>query len=145
MPTHRMHLKGPWQCEWLSPADVSVASIERVKMPIDWRSVFGEQAGRARLRRKFHKPTNLDADERVFIVFDGIGGRGEVRLGDQVLGQVDETVSTASFEITAALQPANELLVDLEFDPSRHLEMAGGLWGPVAIEIRTAEESQPES
>lgn len=139
MPNHRIHLKGPWQCEWLSPADVPAASVQRVKMPSDWRSVFGEQAGRVLLRRKFHKPTNLDAEEIVSLVFDGIGGRGEVRLDDQLLGTVDETVTTLAFEITALLQPTNELLVELDFDPRQDPETAGGLWGPVAIEIRSTE------
>jgi beta-galactosidase/beta-glucuronidase len=145
MSNHRIHLKGPWQCEWLSPTDVPAASIQRVKMPIDWRSVFGEQAGRVVLRRKFHKPTNLDADETVFVVFDGISGRGDVRLDDQILGPVEETVTTLSFEITALLQPTNELLVELDFDPHRNPDTDGGLWGPVAIEIRSTEESQPDT
>ncbi|MGH7129010.1 MAG: NRDE family protein, partial [Planctomycetaceae bacterium] len=80
---HRIHLRGPWDYEWLSTsADsrIAVAPAGRMKMPASWRDRFGEAAGTVRFRRRFHRPTNLEPRERVFLVFDGIGGRGSVSL-----------------------------------------------------------------
>lgn len=142
MLPHRMHLKGPWQYEWLGPSDALPPDVEpagRLKMPAEWRTSFGSAAGTARFRRRFNRPTNLDADERVFVVLDGVGGTGEARLDDRRLGTVDGAQGSAAFDVTDLLKPANELVVELEFDPAVDESVRGGLWGPVAIEIRRAE------
>jgi hypothetical protein len=152
MQRHRIHLKGPWECEWLEPIDRSNDHLRspdrhrpgtaatpvslRVKMPVDWRKVFGCVAGRIRFRRRFGRPTNLGPDERLFVVFDGIGGMGNVWLGRRKLGQVDSHQTTARFELTGLLETRNELVVELRFDPEQSPGQPGGLWGPVAIEIQ---------
>ena len=148
---HRIHLKGPWECEWLEPIDRSAAlhgpdlhgpetaptpvSL-RVTMPAEWRQMFGCVAGRIRFRRKFGQPTNIGPRERLFIVFDGIGGKGNVWLGQRKLGDVDNRQATARFEVTGLLETRNELIVELSFDPDQSPNQLGGLWGPVAIEIQ---------
>jgi len=143
-----MHLKGPWQFEWIDQSTPSGPShVEgenspllrqgRAKMPADWRSLFGEASGCVRFRRRFHCPTNLEPREQVFIVFDGVGGAARVALNENLLGTSTHDGTTAEFDITDLLEPANELVVDLEFDTSRAEATDGGLWGPVAIEIRS--------
>lgn len=143
-----MNLKGPWDYEWLSghtprsepstgtPPGSAPAAGGRIKLPAEWRSVFGSSAGTVRFRRRFGRPTNLDPDERVDLVFDGVGGAVRVLLNGQPLGLIRDTDAAARFDVTTLLQPRNEVTVDVAFDPSRHPDKPGGLWAAVALEIR---------
>jgi hypothetical protein len=162
---HRIHLKGPWHYEWLGGVQPPVPGLpavpvggtpvtrssgrdparprrlpgeHRVHMPTTWQSLFGDTAGTARFRRRFHRPTNLDPDERVFLVFDGIGGRAEIRLNGRQFSSIDAAACPAGFDVTALLAPRNELTVDVVFDPDKVPGQPGGLWAPVALEIRGA-------
>jgi len=167
MPVHRIHLKGPWEYDWLGPAPSAIVSPRtpadyarpdeappaeapadafaahgRVHMPCDWETLFGPRPGRARFTRRFHRPTNLEAGDSVRLVFDGLGGTSEVTLNDAAITPVarpavDSTAAppALTFEITPLLQPANRLIVEVEFAPGRDAAARGGLWGPVALEI----------
>jgi beta-galactosidase/beta-glucuronidase len=140
---HRIHLKGPWEFAWLSsPAfsrEAAPAEAEcflddrRIRMPVAWQAAFGDLAGTVQFRRHFNWPTNLDPGERAFVVFDGIGGTGDVRLNDEPLGTI--AGGTASFEVTERFQSRNLLVVTLTFDPRAAGESPGGLWAPVVLEI----------
>lgn len=174
MIPHRMHLRGPWTFEWLttpgdqqSPAgssdnsqeasadtsptrsgslsrDATDGQVGRVKMPAHWHSLFGEQGGTVRFRRRFQCPTNLDPHEHVFIVFDGIGGSARVAVNETELGTIEFDHTTADFEMTQHLRPSNVLTVDVEYNPEDQSAIPGGLWGPVAIEIRSDETPHTE-
>ena len=145
MPVHRIHLKGPWEYEFVAvprsdggvsrDASAAVSKSGRVTMPADWRSLFGSLAGRATFRRRFHKPTNLDPEERVWIAFDGLNGHANVQLNGQDLGTLSGT-SSGRLDVTGALQPFNELTVELDYDDRRD-GSPGGLYAPVAIEIES--------
>jgi len=132
MPTHRIQLKGPWDVQRLDQNKPPV----RVFMPAAWGEVFGDSPGLAQFRRKFNQPTNLEAHERVWIVFEGVGGEGLVRINGQELGTITAESTTAEFEVTQQLALHNELLVELtvvaESGPGTEL----GLWGAVVLEIR---------
>lgn len=105
-------------------------------MPGTWRSVFGDAAGTVRFRRRFGCPTNLDANERVILVFDGIAGTGKICLNDHLLGKIPPDCEAAEYEITPILKSTrNEVVAELHFDPGSS-DKPGGLWGPVALEIR---------
>ena len=138
-----MRLHGPWQYEWLSqdPSDSIVPRTGRVKIPIQWKSLFGDVAGKACFRRRFHKPTNLEAHERVYIVLEEIKGRVQISINDSVLGTADNPQETIDYEITEYLEPFNELSVEIEFDPAATSRKEDStpviLWECVAIEIRT--------
>lgn len=146
---HRMHLKGPWHYEWLgnpfrptgkknstqSPREVPLTG--RVKLPASWQELFGAVSGRTRFRRRFHCPTNLDSHEHVFVVFDGIGGTAEISVNGNQLGTVADGPQREGFDITDLLQPANELFVEITFDAESSTDRPGGLWAPVALEIRS--------
>ena len=152
---HRIHLRGPWECERLVPIDrltvlpsddlrgsdlcdhetVPTSDSCRVTMPVEWRRLFEGVSGRMRFRRRFGRPTNIGPNERLFVVFDGVGGMGNVWLGQRKLGHIDNRQSTARFELTGLLEARNELIVELSFDPEQSPDQPGGLWGPVAIEI----------
>lgn len=148
MQPHRMHLRGPWQYEWLSAQPgtfdapklqepPSIAESGRVKMPASWESLFGDISGRVRFRRRFHRPTNLDANEQVWIVFDGIGGSGQVLINGERLAEFGDRQTSLEFDVTRRLSVSNELVVDLEHSADQRGARPGGLWGLVAIEIRS--------
>lgn len=138
MYPHRIRLRGPWECEPLRRGSSSSppASGEgplpapfRMPMPCRWREAgLPGFTGRVRFRRSFGYPGRIDAHERVWLTFAGIGGEAEVRLNDHLLGRI---ASACEFEATALLRPRNELVVEIEGTAEQ-----GGLWGEVALEIR---------
>jgi hypothetical protein len=84
--------------------------------------------GRVQFRRSFGYPGRIDAHERVWLTFAGIGGDAEAQLNNHPLG----LIATASeVEVTALLRPRNELVVEVEGTAEQ-----GGLWGEVALEVR---------
>ncbi len=91
----------------------------------------------ATFSRRFHRPTNLEPHERVFLVFEGIGGAGRVRLNDEPLGQVTLNDRPIEFDVTGRLAPFNRIDVELQFTPSDTVPSQGGLYGAVALEIRS--------
>lgn len=106
-------------------------------MPQDWRSLFGDCPGTAIFRRKFHKPTNLDPQERVELVFAQVRGKGQVSLNQSPLGSFESAGESIQFEITQALRSFNELLVQIEFDPTSAAGCPGGLYDVVRLEIHS--------
>ena len=132
MPTHRIHLKGPWDVRRLDRDEPT----SRVFMPASWQAVFGSEFGQAEFRRKFNQPTNLESHEHVWIVFDGIGGEGSIRINGQNLGPITSATSSAEFEITRHLSLHNDLVVELTVFSEKGADSQSGLWGPVALEIR---------
>ena len=148
LKVHRIHLRGPWEYEWISDSPNltkpqnrsergSFPATGRVKMPADWESIFGAIFGTVRFRRRFHQPTNLDPHERVFIVFDGVGGAMRVWVNSRELGRIEETIEPIEFEVTELLRPSNLLVVEIEFNADADGLQAGELWAAVAIEIRS--------
>ncbi len=149
MSYHRIHLRGPWEFDWLGASPLptplpgsQIAGLmldaRRIRMPAEWRLVFGPVAGEARFTRRFQWPTEIEEDERAAMVFLGFGGRGAATLNDVPLGLL--AGGAASFDITGRFRSSNLLVVELEFDPAEN-DSPGGLWAPVAIEIRRIESS----
>jgi hypothetical protein len=98
---HRIRLRGPW--ESTSHAD-----------------------GRAVHRRPFGKPTNLAANERIWLVIEGASPGAAVRLNGQALGSAGH--GEFATDITAGLAARNVLEVELT--------RAGESVGDVRLEIR---------
>ncbi len=128
-----MFLKGPWEVWRLDREEPP----RRVTLPASWQTIFGYEAGRAEFRRKFNQPTNLESHEHVWIVFQGVSGAASVDINGQRLGGIDIGDETAEFEITSHLAQHNELVVQLTFWVGSPPDQPGGLWGPVALEIRS--------
>lgn len=140
MASHRIHLKGPWDFLFnpSSAAGSQSQSIEgSARMPQAWLPLFGETAGTALFRRKFHRPTNLEPHELVMLVFTEVCGSAHVRLNDVPIGSFDARCEAVEFDITSALFPFNELAVEIAFDPGTEPGLPGGLFGAVALEIRS--------
>lgn len=138
MTVHRMFLKGPWEVRRLDRDEPP----RRVTLPASWQTIFeGSSCGRAEFRRKFNQPTNLDAQEHVWIVFQGVRGAAWVDINGKRVGGIEGGIhsdnETAEFEITAHLALHNELVVQLTFWVGSPPDQPGGLWGPVALEIRS--------
>jgi len=107
-------------------------------MPCTWQQALGTFRGAIRFTRAFHCPTNLDHGERVFLVFSAVGGEGEVRLDGHPFGRLTTRDTPQAFDITDRLRPDMLLTIDLEFVTPGETP-PGGLWGPVALEIRRPE------
>jgi beta-galactosidase/beta-glucuronidase len=90
-------------------------------------------------RRRFHCPTNLEPDDRVWLVFDGVGGEGTISVNGEVVGRLQSSGEPQRLDVATRLQPFNEATVELEFDPAGE-QNPGGLFAPVAIEIESSHE-----
>lgn len=138
MSVHRIRLIGPWDYVWLEAADPTMdapaATAGTIKMPCDWESIFGPRAGRATFSRRFHRPTNLDPHEKVFIVLTGVGGAGRLSLNGLAMGEFDGKAKSAEVEVTDNLESFNQLEVTVDFAPDD--TSLGGLYDAVALEIR---------
>jgi len=139
MASHRINLRGPWDFSWRSDdlsGTVPVSKTGTVAMPKEWRELFGELAGTAQFRRKFHRPTNLEPHEQVLVVCKELRGTGSVRLNDVPVGSFTSAEGPVEFDISTLMKHFNELDVEISFDPSRNTNLPGGLYGVVALEIR---------
>jgi hypothetical protein len=143
---YRILLRGPWECEPLARAERDgtgalvwtsdpLPAAGTVRLPASWQDLFGEFRGRVRLRRRFHPPSNVEAGDRLAIVFDGARGTGPVALNGRGLGQLGSAGGITSFDVTGLLQVNNELAVELEFTETGEESPPGGIFGPVALEI----------
>jgi hypothetical protein len=124
---HRIRLRGPWE---VRPHPEGVPH-GRMTVPGTLRDGgWAGFAGRVSFYRRFGRPSNLGPKETVWLVFERVVGRAEVRLDDELLGPLD---GAGSFDITARLARRNllEVVVDATDD-------ACGIIGEVAIEIRAA-------
>lgn len=131
---HRIRLRGPWDCEPLSSADGGpVPQARRMTLPCRWDAGgLLDFAGRVRYTRRFGMPTNLSAEESVWLVFEGVEGSANVSLNGTALGSHGHDEEPFGFEVTPLLKARNELQVDVESRSS-----SGGIWGEVVLEIRS--------
>ena len=149
--THRIRLRGPWNCQWLDPSgETSAAGTPsdrpgkptgdsgRVNLPAGWQELVGRGVGcRLRLTRRFGRPTNLDADERVVLVFEDVVGLARIELNGQRLGEILPNQARAEFDVTSRLDENNRLTVEMSWDPSALPQETSRLWSEVALEIRS--------
>ncbi|HTU89113.1 MAG TPA: hypothetical protein VMF69_03355 [Gemmataceae bacterium] len=133
MYPHRIRLRGPWECEPLfrrgDKVDRPLPPPCRIVMPCRWSDGgLAGFTGRVRFRRSFGYPGRIDAYERVWLTFAGMGGAAEVQLNNLVLGCISEH---SEFEVTSLLKPRNELVVEIECASEQEI-----LWDEAALEVR---------
>lgn len=122
---HRIRLRGPWQCQPLPDGLIS-----RVTMPCSLTETgLARQDGVVQCCRRFGYPGRIDADERVWLTFDGTGPQAAVSLNGSSLGALAPGTAT-ELEVTRLLRARNELIVDLTC-PGAH-----GSLGEVGLEVR---------
>lgn len=144
---HRMNLKGPWFYEWMHGPEPAAAfldrcadrdspqmSTSRVRMPATWQDAFGAVAGTVLLRRRFGRPSNLEAHERIHVTLDCLAGDAEVAVNGATVASAIASAEPQSFDVTDRLKTSNELSIKLTFD-GRTTEDGGQPLTSVAIEI----------
>jgi hypothetical protein len=155
---HVIRLGGPWEYEALARTRIAadgnrIASREnlppvgRAHLPADWGAMLGSDfRGLVRYTRRFGLPTNLEPNDQVSLVIDGVDFLGSVRLNGTALGAVQGYNQPTAFEVRKLLAPRNVLLVEVELPayelpstgparPGRE-SLPGGLIGEVRLEIR---------
>lgn len=134
---HRIRLKGPWQ---ICPPNGGDESFQQHAMPADWRSLFGDVAGMAVYRRKFHTPSGLEVGDRVLIhIPNGVGQLEQFQVNGISIGPCSKT--PLKFDVTSQLQDFNQLQFKLTFDPLESPDVPGGLWETVFVEIHAQQLS----
>jgi len=139
---HWIRLRGPWDVS--SVAESGTDSVERVRLPADWRTLFGEQTGTACFQRRFQCPTHLDDDERVCVTLLDVRAQVHCQLNGQDVPPLAAPLgdpgcwpaeSCLSFDLTDLLQPSNQLRLALTVEqlPADPV----GLHEPVLLEIVT--------
>ena len=86
-----------------------------IRLRHPWDELPGSEAGKIAYRRKFQRPTNLDAWERVTLEIDRAICSGEVRLNSALLGPL-QAGEFFSVDITDQLALQNELLIEIDPD-----------------------------
>jgi len=104
--------------------------------------------GRVRYSRSFNCPTNLDPNERVWLVCEGVDGTADFTLNGTPIFALAGAERSGSCDITSQLRPQNQLTVDVTLLPAGHAEhkpraagragLGGGITGEVRLEIRHA-------
>jgi hypothetical protein len=131
---HRIRLRGPWEVMALArtPAGEPMPKPMSMTLPCRWRDGgWVGFAGRVLHRRRFGKPTNL-GEQTIWLTCAGVEGSVMVRLNGGSILERTESGGPFAIEISDRLRDRNELEVLVEADSD-----AGGVWGEVALEIRT--------
>ena len=94
--SHVIRLREPWE---LLSADASGNGPE--------------QGRRVTLRRRFKRPTGLEAESRVWLVVEGLTGLTRITLNDHPLDLHCDATGIPRSEIQWHLGPHNEIVVEL--------------------------------
>lgn len=123
---HVIRLRDPWDCQPLARGELSA-----------------EAAPGVRCTRRFNAPSNLDAEERVWLLCDAVEHRARFTLNGHSLGMVEGPCAQPRIDLTDALLPHNVLEIEVELAtddapapaaPSGPLGLPGGI-GEVRLEI----------
>jgi hypothetical protein len=138
VPVHRIRLLGPWEYAWEGAAgsETPPVTVGTTVMPCDWHSLFGPVAGTATFRRRFHRPTNLELHERVWLACAGVRGRGSVSLNEARLCEFASDGGAVEVEVTTHLQAFNLMTIRLSAGSFTEPQ-PGGVLQSVALEIRS--------
>jgi hypothetical protein len=133
MYPHVIRLRGPWECV---PADAPETEPVRVTPPCDVRETFGEQfQGRVIMRRGFHAPVALVANEALWLVIESVGGAARVTLEGALLGEIAPGRDVVwERNITARQQARMTLEIELTIGDAA----SGPTLGAVRLEVRDA-------
>ncbi len=93
-PPHIIRLRGPWSYENLvieqdtaSDNTEAIQTAATVRLPMDCDKVFGPRVQGVVLRRRFGRPSNLGASERVDLVIEQLDMHGKLSLKCEPLGE----------------------------------------------------------
>jgi hypothetical protein len=111
---HIIRLRHPWECE---------------RVARETREPVGEPA--VRCTRRFNAPTNLDVQQRVWLVCDALDTRAHFELNGRSLGTIEGHCPQPRIDLTDVLQPHNVLVIEIELsaDDQQRGHAAPGPWG----------------
>jgi hypothetical protein len=154
---HVIRLRGPWELVPLARTVLAADGTSRdepgelppparTDVPADWGPLLGSGfRGRARYLRRFNRPTNLAAGDRVLLVVEGVDAWAAAALNGAELGTISLGELPVRFDITPHLRPRNELSIDVELPRltaespplarADRGDLPGGLIGEVRLEI----------
>lgn len=140
--SHTIRLRGPWELTPLvsetpqreqipggEPLGFAVRPVTQ-HLPAAWEAVCPGFRGTVRYARRFGKPTNLEAHERVWLVVTDVAGSAAIFLNG-------EKLPAPLFDVTDRLRERNLLQIDVT---QNDLEQLAGLVGEVRLEIRGGSE-----
>lgn len=136
---HRIRLRGPWTIERTTGSDQQFGSAEVRKHPEEWPDIFAMDGGQVRLSRVFHAPTNVGAEETLFVVLTGVRGEGTVCLNGAQLGRFTLEHATWEFAVPFELPFQNELLITVSYPAPSAAQTQVGIYDVIALEIRPAD------
>jgi hypothetical protein len=134
MYPHVIRLRGPWECV---PVDAPGSEPARVTPPCDVREALGaEFRGRVLLRRSFHAPVALVANEALWLVVESVGAPARVTLDGALLGEIAPGRDVVwEWDITARQQTRMLLVIEMTVDAESG---TGPTLGAVRLEVRDA-------
>jgi hypothetical protein len=136
MTVHRIRLRGPWLLEPDTRNETGARAqteTRTVRLPAPRNELVDAGAGRIRLSRRFHCPTNLGPDDRVSIVVHDLPDGADVHLNGTRLGRHAPDIAADSVFATSRLEPTN--LLSVEFDAATIPMTGDERWGEVALLI----------
>ncbi len=142
MTVHRIRLRGPWllvpdagtDAGGLTETETGTETAARtVRLPAPRGELVDGGAGRVRLSRRFHCPTNLGPDDRVSVVVHELPDGADVCLNGTRLARQSSDVAADSVFATSRLEPTN--LLSVEFDAGTIPATGDEPWGDVALLI----------
>jgi len=133
MYPHLIRLRGPWECV---PIDAPGSAAVRVTPPCDVRQVLGPDfRGRVSLRRSFHAPVSLVANEALWLVIESVGGPARVTFDGLLLGEIAPGRDVVwEWDVT---QRQRERMT-LEIEATVGDRAGGPTLGAVRLEVRDA-------
>ncbi len=145
--THVIRLRGPWELEPVARFDDARAlpAGGRTRVPGDWSELLGRDfVGRARYRRRFNLPTNLEPDERVWLVVEAVDHQARLDLNGRPLAEMSTGAKAQRHDITPLLRLHNVLEIEVTLPAEAYHDrqargpragQSGGLVGEVRLEI----------
>lgn len=132
---HRINLRGPWKLE---QGTGTAATADKIRLPAEWGEIFGDYAGRVRLTRTFHRPTNLEPSEIVELVFEHWPGAWLIGLNQQPLAEFRDASaeSPRRIAVTQLLQPTNTLSAEADLAAQSGRDERRTPFGTISLEIR---------
>ncbi len=123
--------------------DRTANPADKIRLPAEWNELFSGRAGRVRLTRKFHRPTNLGPNEQVDLSLSN--GPGAVDRRASITSRVGEVRDASSesperITITASLESTNVLAAETQIEQPADPLFRRGLMGKVALEIRSDDD-----
>jgi hypothetical protein len=144
---HIIRLHGPWRYEPLAftqwgpsgesvdlPGDLPPEGT--MMIPADWKATLGRDfRGRVLYKRRFGRPSNLGASERIELILHKINGLATITLNGRQLREIEIGESACRCELTDLLLPRNDLQIEVNLPRGSEDAGAGGIVGEVQLAI----------